>query len=78
MYKDVSEELVVNVIKSQNEMITKIHQELIKYSQLLIRMISYQLLHFIQSCMKQLQKQMPGMIYMMYMRSIVRLIKNGT
>ena len=30
MYKDVSEELVVNVIKSQNEMITKIHQELIK------------------------------------------------
>lgn len=30
MYKDVSEELVVKVIKSQNEMIAKIHQELIK------------------------------------------------
>lgn len=30
MYKDVSEELVVNVIKSQNDMIAKIHRELIK------------------------------------------------
>ena len=30
MYKDVSEELVVKVIKSQNEMIAKIHHELIK------------------------------------------------
>lgn len=30
MYKYVSEEIVVNVIKSQNEMITKIHKELIK------------------------------------------------
>ena len=77
MYKDVSEELVVKVIKSQNEMIAKIHHELIKIfsstdnDDLIFAATFHSELHEATS------KTNANMICTMYMSSIVESTESG-
>ena len=71
MYKDVTEEFVVNVIKTQTKMIAQIHKELLKIFS------SSGNDDLITAATKQLLRQMQSTICTMYTSNTVKSITNG-